>query len=160
MARDCFWLDWRCARRTLCACDRKIERRIGDFAPRGDAAVKPLPPDRKRNRRAAPARSADGQTASGFDLRTESYQVFGQIPGTDRIAFALLGEVGRDMSRWPTVAHFCSWAGLCPDNDISGGKVLWRGVRRVKHRAGQLAYALDRSPTPLGGVPPHYRYRS
>jgi hypothetical protein len=40
------------------------------------------------------------------------------------------------------------------DNDISGGKLLWRGARRVKNRAGHLfrmaAYALHRSLTPLG----------
>jgi len=51
----------------------------------------------------------------------------------------LFREVGRDMSRWPTAAHFVSWLGLCPDNDISGGRVLWRGVRRTKNRAGALA---------------------
>src|ERR1035441_10158534 len=66
--------------------------------------------------------------------------------------FAALGH--RDMSRWPSAANFVSWLALCPDNDISGGKLLWRGARRVKNRAGHLfrmaAYALHRSPTPLG----------
>ena len=42
----------------------------------------------------------------------------------------LFSEVGRDMSRWPTAAHFVSCLGLCPDNDISGGKVLWRAIFR------------------------------
>jgi hypothetical protein len=50
---------------------------------------------------------------------------------------------------------FVCWLALCPDNDISGGRVLWRGKRWVHNRAGQLfrmaAYLLDRSPTPLGG---------
>jgi len=58
------------------------------------------------------------------------------------------------MSRWPTAADFVSWLALCPDNDISGGKVLWRGARRVKNRAGHLfrmaAFSLHHSPTPLG----------
>ena len=47
-----------------------------------------------------------------------------------------------------------SWLALCPDNDISGGKLLWRGVRTVKNRAGHLfrlaAFSLHHSPTPLG----------
>ena len=55
-----------------------------------------------------------------------------------RIPLTLFTEVGRDMSRWPTAAHFVSWAGLCPDNDISGGRILWSGVRQTKHRVGQL----------------------
>jgi hypothetical protein len=60
----------------------------------------------------------------------------------------------RDMSRWPTAAHFVSWLGLCPDNDISAGRVLWRSRRKVKNPAGQLfrlaAYALHHDQTPMG----------
>ena len=77
-----------------------------------------------------------------------------QVPGLMLLVFMLFSEVGRDMSRWPTAAHFVSWLGLCPDNDISGEKVLWRGNRRVNNRAGTLfrlaAHSLHRSPTPLG----------
>jgi transposase len=99
----------------------------------------------------------------GFDMRTEAYQLFGvdltQIPGLMTLVFMLFSEVGRDMSRWPTAAHFVSWLGLCPDNDISGGKVLWRGARRTKNRAGTLfrlaAHSLHRDQTPMG----HYLRR-
>ena len=77
-----------------------------------------------------------------------------QIPGLEENALPLFSEVGRDMSRWPSAAHFVSWLALCPDNDISGGKLLWRGARKVKNRAGHLfrmaAYSLHHSLTPLG----------
>ena len=39
-------------------------------------------------------------------------------------AQTLISEIGLDMSRWKTEAHFASWLGLCPDNRISGDKVL------------------------------------
>ncbi|MFO0503921.1 MAG: transposase, partial [Acidobacteriota bacterium] len=39
---------------------------------------------------------------------------------------ALFSEVGRDLSRFSSSAQFASWLGLCPDNDKSGGRVLWR----------------------------------
>ncbi len=55
----------------------------------------------------------------------------------------LFSEVGRDMSRWPTAGNFISWLALCPDNDISGGKLLWRGTRRVKNRAAQAIALMD-----------------
>jgi len=95
---------------------------------------------------------------TGFDLRTESYKLFGvdltQIPGLMAMVLMLFSEVGRDMSRWPTAAQFVSWLALCPDNDISGGRVLWRGMRRVHNRAGDLfrmaAYSLHHDQTPLG----------
>jgi hypothetical protein len=48
---------------------------------------------------------------------------------------SLSGRVGLDMSRWKTEAHLASWLGLCPDNRISGDKVLARGTRHVLNRA-------------------------
>ncbi|PYQ69928.1 MAG: hypothetical protein DMG01_28380 [Acidobacteria bacterium] len=33
-----------------------------------------------------------------------------------------------DMTRWKTEAHFASWLGLCPDNRITGGKVIRKGT--------------------------------
>ncbi len=45
------------------------------------------------------------------------------IPGIDRIgAISLLAETGGDMTRFPTAAHLCSWAGMCPGHDESAGK--------------------------------------
>ena len=58
------------------------------------------------------------------------------------------------MSRWKTEAHFASWLGLCPDNRISGDKVLSRGTRHVVNRAATAlriaATTLLRSQTYLG----------
>ena len=117
-----------------------------------------MPLDQKRNRAGKKRRKKNGHPHPEFDLRTEAYKLFGvdvtQIPGLEENALPLFSEVGRDMSKWPTAAHFVSWLALCPDNDISGGKLLWRGVRTVKNRAGHLfrlaAFSLHHSPTLLG----------
>src|SRR5438094_6138887 len=70
------------------------------------------------------------------------------------VAQTVISEVGLDMSRWKTEAHFASWLGLCPDNRISVGKVLSRGTRRVVNRAAtalrMAAVTLLRSRTYLG----------
>ena len=39
-----------------------------------------------------------------------------------RTAQALIGEFGTDMSRFPSDAHFASWAAQCPGNHQSAGK--------------------------------------
>jgi transposase len=134
-------------------CDKEIEKLVAAFEPRVDPDEKPLPEDRKREQR---KRKKKGNP--DFNMRTEAYKLFGvdltQVPGLMMLVFMLFSEVGRDMSRWPTAAHFVSWLGLCPDNDISGGKVLWRGARRTKNRAGTLfrlaAHSLHRDQTPMG----------
>jgi transposase len=58
------------------------------------------------------------------------------------------------MSKWPTSGNFVSWLALCPDNDITGGQVAWRGMRSVHNRAGDLfrlaAYSLHHDQSPLG----------
>ena len=47
------------------------------------------------------------------------------IPGISRrAAEAILAEIGRDMTRFPSAHHLASWAGMCPGNHESAGKRL------------------------------------
>jgi len=145
---------YRTYRDQISDCDKEIEKLLAAFTPRVDPNDRPMPEDRKQKQRKRKKKSGNPD----FNLRAEAYKLFGvdltQIPGLMTLVFMLFSEVGRDMSRWPTAAHFVSWLGLCPDNDISGGKVLWRGARRTKNRAGTLfrlaAHALHRDQTPMG----------
>jgi hypothetical protein len=145
---------YRIYREQINDCDEEIEKLVAACEPKVDPEDKPLPEDRKQKQRRRKKKSG----SPDFDMRTEAYKLFGvdltQIPGLMTPVLMLFSEVGRDMSRWPTAAHFVSWLGLCPDNDISGGKVLWRGARRTKSRAGTLfrlaAHALQRDPSPMG----------
>ena len=142
----------------IAACEVNIERLLQQFEARVDPQQKPLPVDTKRNRSGAKRRKKLGRTENQFDLRTEAYKLFGvdvtQIPGLETNVVPLFSEIGRDLGRWPSAGHFVSWLSLCPDNDISGGRVLWRGIRRANNRAGQIfrlaAQSLHRSPTPMG----------
>ncbi|HEY1754486.1 MAG TPA: IS110 family transposase [Bryobacteraceae bacterium] len=141
----------------IATADRKTESLLSQFAPRVDPQQKPLPADGKKNRRHA-RRRGKADLSPGFDLRTEGYKLFGvdvtQIPGLAGNILPLFSEVGRDLSRWPDADHFVSWLALCPDNDISGGRVLWRGMRTANNRTGQIfrmaAQSLHRSQTPMG----------
>lgn len=49
----------------------------------------------------------------------------------------ILAEIGTDMLRFPTDKHFCSWLGLSPHNDISGGMVIRSRTLKTQNRAGQ-----------------------
>jgi transposase len=144
----------------ITACDEEIEKLVIAFEPRVDPAERPLPADRKEKQRKQKVKGVipGNNPKTGFDMRTEVYKLFGvdvtQIPGLMMTALPLFSETGRDMSRWKTADHFASWAGLCPDNDITGGKVAWSGMRSRRNRTGQLfcmaAFGLHHELSPMG----------
>jgi transposase len=60
------------------------------------------------------------------------------LEGIDRTtAPPILGEIGRDRSKWPTVKHFVSWLGLCPQQQGSAGKIKSRHPRRGANPAAR-----------------------
>ena len=94
-----------------------------------------------------------------FDVRTALYYVCGvdltAIEGIDEVhALTLVSELGCDFTRWPTVKHFASWLGLCPNFKKSGGKLQSSKTRRGKGRAAHAfrlaAWSLMRSRGALG----------
>jgi hypothetical protein len=92
-------------------------------------------------------------------LREEAYRILGvdltTIPGISVLHVqTILAELGGDISKFRSAGAFSSWMGLCPDNDISGGKVLWSGTRKVKNRIAitlrMAAQSLQKSESALG----------
>jgi transposase len=132
-------------------CDREVYRLLGTFPASVEPGQHPLP--------AVPARRKPHCKAPRFDLRTELYRILGtdltQVPGVQVTTVAtLFAELGTDLAAFPAGAYFASWLGLCPDNRISGGKVLSVRTRAVKHRVAQAlrlaAQSLGRSQSVLG----------
>lgn len=61
-------------------------------------------------------------------------QLIQTIPGFSSdpmTAIALLSEIGADMSVFPASKNLVSWAGCCPRNDQSGGKVKSTRISRA-----------------------------
>jgi transposase len=124
------------------------------------AQVKPL--DEGHSRTTTPPKPQQAKPRKNqahFDLKTTLYQMAGvdltQIDGIDALtAQTVLTEIGLDMNKWPTEKHFTSWLGLCPNNDISGGKVKRRRSGKTTNRATTAlrvaAQSLARSATTLG----------
>jgi len=54
------------------------------------------------------------------------------VPGIQSFAaIALVGEIGVDMSVFPSSKHLCSWAGLTPQNNESAGKKKTTRISRA-----------------------------
>jgi len=136
----------------IAACDQKMKTLLQDFDSQVNPIDNPLPPSTKGRLKTKEAPSAT--------LRTELYRITGvdltEIPGIQATtAHTLIAEIGTDMSKFPSAKHFASWLGLCPDNRVSGGKILSVKTRAVSNRAaGALriaAQGLYRNESALGG---------
>jgi transposase len=119
-------------RKQLRACDAQLQAQRATFADRSEG--RPVPARQKRR-----VRRANGPA---FAAREALYRLSGVdltvLEGIDEgTALVILGEVGPDVERFPTVKQFVSWLGLCPQHRGSAGKVRSRRVRRGMSRVGR-----------------------
>ena len=85
-------------------------------------------------------------------LGTDVTAIFGI---SDISALEILSETGTDMTKWETSKHFVSWLNLCPNNKISGGKLISSMLMRKKPNAASQTFrnaanAVQRSNNWLG----------
>jgi transposase len=136
----------------LAACDAQIERQFAVMKPRfeSDEPLGPVP-------RVKPGSKSKNQPR--YDARAHLARLTGvdlvAVTGISAsIAQTIISEVGTDMRQFPTVKHFCSWLGLAPHNDISGGRVLRARTLKVVSRATQAfrqaAQSVARSASAFG----------
>lgn len=118
------------------ACDDEIERLYGETRPDWEAGdVEPFSRRKKNSHSKNLPQHAEEirkhlKRISGVDISV--VDGFGVS-----LAQTVIMEVGTDMSKFPDEKHFCSWLGLAPKHEISGGKVLKNNTLKTKNRAGQ-----------------------
>ena len=149
---------WEKYREVVAELDLEIAAQLRSMRRRTE--LPPLPP-KPRMRGRKPHDPA-------FDVREALYYLIGvdltAIEGIDELnALTLVSELGTDFAKWPTVAHFASWLGLCPNFKKTGGKVQSSRTRKGKNRAAQAlrlaAWCLMRSKGYLGAYVRRQRSR-
>ena len=150
-------------------CDRQLERFLASLPTR--ILERPHPPSDTTAATAQQTKKArkpkkTRRNEPTVDLATELKRICGvdltSIDGIDVItAQTILSEIGTDMSGFKTEDHFASWLGLTPNKDITGGKIIGSGKRKVQNRVAMAlrmaATTLLRSQTYLGGRYRHLR---
>ena len=138
----------------IAECDQEIQSHLRQFEslcePPQEAAL--ATPQRGRGR-------PRGSRTPEAGMRTELHRIFGvdliDVPGLNvSTVGTLVTEVGPDLSKFRSASAFASWLTLCPDNEISGGKILHAKTRSSKSRATKAlrmaAYSLHGSTSYLG----------
>ena len=133
---------WEFYQGQVAACDREIERILAEMA----AARPPLPPadPPPAGHRVRPPKARGSANAPQIEtLHSKLLALTGGkdltvLPGfTDYTLLRFIGEVGTDMSRWKSAAHFTSWLCLTPRKKQSGQRAR-RARGRPKTRAAQI----------------------
>ncbi|HEV8184004.1 MAG TPA: transposase [Candidatus Angelobacter sp.] len=131
-------------------CDWKLERylaslptRILDVPAQPEGAPAATPKKKK-------AKKPQGNEPQ-LDLKVELKRICGvDLTSIDGInvmtAQTIVSEIGTDMSGFKDEDHFASWLGLTPSKDISAGKTVRRGKKKVNNR---VAVALRTAATTL-----------
>lgn len=95
-------------------------------------------------------KEVDGRIGEALAPFHEAAERLMEIPGISTVAaYAILSEIGLDMTRFPTAGHLVSWATLCPRSDESAGKVRSKRMRPggtwLKTMLIQAAWAASRT---------------
>lgn len=146
--------------RQIVGCDLQIEKYLAVLnAPKAQPAT-PLPKPRSRRK--------PTQNEPRLELRQPLYHLTGvDLSQIDAIgpynALRIIAEIGTDMSRWRTPAHFVSWVSLAPRNQVSGGKLLKSSTQPSANRVAIIlrmaAMSLSRTETALGAFYRRLSYR-
>src|SRR5215472_15387542 len=162
---------WRATGNQICSSCSSKSTRLTDFArsrwPHAMSSSSSICSSERTGAKAPPCRKRSGKggskkkkgNAPQFDLRAELFRMTGtdltRIDAIDVVtATTLLSEAGWNMSKWETENHFVSWLRLCPDNRISGEKIMGKGRlptnNRIHVALKMAASSLRTSNTYLG----------
>ena len=122
--------------RQIEACDAEIERTYATIRPdwgdpQDQASLPPAKPE-----------SHSRNAPKGVQVRRHLKRIAGvdivAVYGISAsLAQIIIVEIGTDMSKFPTEKNFCSWLGLAPHNEITGGRVIRSSTLKNHNRAGQ-----------------------
>lgn len=136
---------WTQTRTAIRECDSMIEQLMSEIPAQTDSKLPDAPKSKRRY----------NKNDLSFDIFQEAYRLYGvDLSTIDGISAGtlstLIGELGNAqdiLTNFKTGKAFASWLGLCPDNRISGGKIL---KSKTRHIANRVSAALRMAAQGLG----------
>lgn len=136
----------------IAVCDQQIEEQLRNYeARRNDGVVETSAKDTvNRQDKKLKQKNAPGFNVRGYLERILGVDILAIYGLSETGGLQILAETGTDMTKWENEKHFASWLNLCPNNKLSGGKLISSKVKKGRPSiAGQAfraaANAVQRS---------------
>ena len=137
--------------RMIAECDVEITR-VLDALQRTAPEAEPPAPTKRRHKKTRAKEFLPDVRAPLF--RLTGVDLTATVGLSDLTILQIIAEIGTDMSRWPTVHHFVSWATLAPGCRITGGKRFKSHRPPGAHRLAQIlrmaAVSASKTETAIG----------
>lgn len=146
---------WEQIQQAIAACDEQIAQLISLVeTPVNTPVPAPAP--------GAPAPKKANKNSPRYPIREEAWRFYGvdlsQVPGAGPgLLSSLMSELGtraQILQNFRSAGALASWLGLCPDNRISGGRILKAKTRKVAtplaHALRLAVFGLQQSSTGMG----------
>lgn len=125
----------------IAACDQEIEKQLQQYeAKRNDGIIKM---DKKPKGKPIQKRKDKNHpqfNVRGYLEKIHEVDVLNIYGLSETCGLELLAETGSDLSKWENDNHFVSWLNLCPNNKISGGKLISSNLLKKKSNPASQAF--------------------
>ena len=128
--------------RQIAELDKQIAGLLAALEPSKSPPQPDTPTPSEASAKPKPRASSSNRHQPAYDVRGELLRHLGvdltSIPGINvTTAQTLWAELGGDLGAFKSGKHFASWLSLCPDNRVSGGKLLSAHTKPSANRAAR-----------------------
>jgi transposase len=125
--------------------DTQIEKQLQQYEAMRNEGVIENKANKKSTAASSRTKKKKDKNHPKFDVRSYLERIHGtdvlSIYGlSETSGLEILAETGTDLSKWENNKHFVSWLNLCPNNKISGVKIISSKLMKKKPNAASQAF--------------------
>lgn len=129
-------------RQRIIACEKEIELHLQKMmAINNEGIIEAIPEEgilKKKNEKKS--KNQPGYNVRGYLTKIHGVDVIDIFGIRENSALEILAETGTDLSKWENDKKFVSWLNLCPNNKITGGKLISSTVLKKKSGLASKAF--------------------
>lgn len=124
----------------IAVCDQAIEKQLVHYEAFTQMGCIELPSVKEQKKVKKNQKNPLTFNAAHYLQRIHQVDVLAIYGLSEISALEILAETGTDMSKWKNEKYFVSWLNLCPNNKISGGKIISSSILKKKPNLASQAF--------------------